>query len=187
MVRSGSLSVTHTSEIALPHLSPFRAFPPLVMTIAMSLVAAGADATPVCRWVDEAGRTQVASAVPDSYKAVAICTDSQKYEITPEQRRAAEHEAEDDKARARSEAARRPAPSASISPRAKAPAPPHVTKRPMEVVTEATSCTTWWRLYDESGECFGPFRTARGATKAEAFDVCNVVLSPESRCGPRSN
>lgn len=71
--------------------------------------------------------------------------------------------------------------------------PPHcpaiasITKRPAELVTETTSCPTWWRLYDESGECFGPYRTARGATKAEAFDVCNVVLSPEPKCGPRSN
>jgi hypothetical protein len=45
----------------------------------------------------------------------------------------------------------------------------------------------WWRIYDESVECFGPYRTTRGATKPEGFDRCNVVSSPEAKCGPRSN
>ena len=58
-------------------------------------------------------------------------------------------------------------------------------KRPAELVTDATDCETWWRLYDESTACFGPFRTTRGATKVEAFDVCNAVASPEPKCGPR--
>ena len=59
-------------------------------------------------------------------------------------------------------------------------------KRPAEVVTEATACSTWWRIHDESVECFGPYRTTRGAIKAEAFDTCNVVASPEPECGLRS-
>ena len=59
-------------------------------------------------------------------------------------------------------------------------------KRPAEVVTEATACSTWWRICDESVECFGPYRTTRGALKAEAFDTCNVVASPEPECGLRS-
>ncbi len=59
-------------------------------------------------------------------------------------------------------------------------------KRPAEVVTDATDCGAWWRLYDESIACFGPFRTTRGATKVEAFEVCNVIASPVPKCGPRS-
>ena len=57
-------------------------------------------------------------------------------------------------------------------------------KRPAEIVTGATDCPTWWRLYDESAECFGPYRTTRGATKAEAFDKCTPIPSPELKCGP---
>jgi hypothetical protein len=60
-------------------------------------------------------------------------------------------------------------------------------KRPTEVVTDATDCATWWRIYDASVECFGPYRTTRGATKVEAFDKCNVIASPEPKCGPRSH
>jgi hypothetical protein len=55
------------------------------------------------------------------------------------------------------------------------------------VVTDETDCPTWWRLYDDSIECFGPYRTTRGAIKVEGFDVCNVVQSPEPKCGPRGN
>lgn len=50
-----------------------------------------------------------------------------------------------------------------------------------------TDCATWWRIYDESVECFGLCRTTRGATKVEAFDQCNVISSPEPKCGPGRN
>jgi hypothetical protein len=58
-------------------------------------------------------------------------------------------------------------------------------KRPAEPVTDRTDCATRWRLYDESLACFGPFQTTRGAIKPEAYEVCNVIVSPESRCGRR--
>ncbi len=187
MVGYGSLPVTKLPEGIVQYRNSFPEIPSLAMVVTMLLVPAGAGAAPLCRWVDDSGRTQMAGTVPDPYKAAATCTDSQQYEISPEQRRAGEQRAEADKARARSEATRLPVPSASGKTRTATPPPPSLTKRPAEVVTDATSCSTWWRLYDESGECFGPYRTARGGTKAEAFAVCNVVLSPESRCGPRSN
>ena len=53
-------------------------------------------------------------------------------------------------------------------------------------MTEATDCAARWRIYDERIERFGPFPTTRGAPKAEGFKRCNVVLSPESECGPKS-
>ena len=31
------------------------------------------------------------------------------------------------------------------------------------------------------------YRTTRGAINVEGFDKCNVVASPEPKCGPRSN
>jgi hypothetical protein len=156
-------------------------------TISLSLLSAGVQATSLCRWVDESGRTQIAEVVPEKYRKVAVCTDSQKYELSAEQRRAAEQRVTDDKERARKAAANPPSDRASSAARPARAASQAGTKRPTEVVTADTDCTTWWRIYDESVECFGPYRTTRGATKPEGFDRCNVVASPEPKCGPRSN
>lgn len=51
-------------------------------------------------------------------------------------------------------------------------------------MTDDTDCETWRRLYRESEDCFGPYRTTRGGTKAEAFEKCNPIPSPELKCGP---
>ena len=156
---------------------------------ALSLLplSTGAGATSICRWVDERGRTQIAEVVPEKYKKAAICTDSRRYELSAEQRQAAERRAAEDKARARQAAAKPPGNDVSSASRpARAASYPGV-KRPTQVVTDATDCPTWWRIYDESVECFGPYRTTRGATKPEGFEKCNVVASPEPNCGPRIN
>ena len=153
--------------------------------LSMLLLSTCAGATSICRWVDERGRTQLAEVVPEKYKKVAICTDSRRYELSAEQRQAAERRVAEDKARARQAAAQPPANGASSAPRPASAASHPGAKRPTEVVTDATDCPTWWRIYDESVECFGPYRTTRGATKREGFDQCNVVASPEPKCGPR--
>ena len=159
----------------------------LLATISLSFLSASVQATSLCRWVDESGRTQIAEVVPETYKRVAVCTDSQTYELSPEQLRAAEKRVADDKAMAREAAAKPPSDLTSSAPRPARAASQAGAKRPTEVVTADTDCTTWWRIYDESVECFGPYRTTRGATKPEGFDRCNVVASPEPKCGPRSN
>ena len=155
--------------------------------VALLFLSASAGATSICRWVNESGRTQIAEVVPEKYRKVAICTDSEQYELSTEQRQAAEQRVAEDKARARQAAAKAPAVRASNAARPARAASQAGAKRPSEVVTDATDCPTWWRIYDESVECFGPYRTTRGATKAEGFDKCNVVASPEPKCGPRSN
>jgi hypothetical protein len=146
-------------------------------------------ATPLCRWVDDHGLTQFAQTVPERYKAVATCTDSARYDIPPAQLRAAQQRAEDERQRA-ARAASVAAPgsaasSASASARPAAAASAPAPKRPAQAMTERTDCATSWRLYDESLACFGAFQTVHGAIKAEAYDVCNVVASPEPRCGRR--
>ena len=153
--------------------------------LALMLLSTCAGATSIGRWVDERGRTQIAEVVPEKYKKVAICTDSQRYELSAEQRRAAERRVAEDKARARRAAAQPPANGAASAPRPARAVSQSGAKRPTEVVTDATDCPTWWRIYNESVECFGPYRTTRGATKPEGFDQCNVVASPEPKCGPR--
>jgi hypothetical protein len=153
----------------------------------LSLGAPALHATAICRWVDDTGRIQLAQTVPEKYRKHATCTDSRQYELTPEQRRAALQQAADDRARARAgeDAARAPL-SGEPAPVRPAPAASRpFAKRPATVPTEATDCPTRWRLYDESAECFGPFRTARGGIKPEAFEVCNEVPRPEAQCGPR--
>jgi hypothetical protein len=150
-------------------------------------VFTGAEARSICRWLDETGRTQIAEVVPQKYRKAAVCTESQHYELSPGQRQAAEQRLAEDEAKARRAATRPPADAASSARRSAGAASKPGAKRPTEVVTAATDCPTWWRLYDESVECFGPYRTTRGATKVEAFDKCNVIASPEPRCGPRSN
>jgi hypothetical protein len=62
-----------------------------------------------------------------------------------------------------------------------------VGKRPAQVPNDRTDCETWQRLYFESIECFGPYRTVRGGIKPEAFDRCNLVPEPRpDRCRLRS-
>jgi hypothetical protein len=165
------------------HRSPLRS---LQAAMVLALLCTGAGATSICRWVDQAGRTQFAEVVPEKYKHVATCTDSQRYELSAAQRQAAELRLAQEKARAREAAARPPPAGTAISPRAARAASGADVKRPIERVTDATDCPAWWRIYDESVECFGPYRTTRGATKPEAFDKCNVIPSPEPQCGPRS-
>ena len=155
--------------------------------LALVLLSTCAGATPICRWVDESGRTQIAEVVPEKYKKVASCTDSRRYELSAEQRQAAEQRLAEDQTKARQAAAAAPADRASGAARPAKAASQRGAKRPTEVVTDATDCPTWQRIYDESVECFGPYRTTRGATKPEGFDRCNVVASPEPKCGPRSN
>ena len=155
--------------------------------LVLMLLATCAEATSVCRWVDERGRSQIAEVVPEKYKKAAICTDSRRYELSAEQRQAAERPVAEDMARARQAAAKPPANGASSAQRPAKAASHSGANRPTEVVTDATDCPTWWRIYDESVECFGPYRTTRGATKPEGFDKCNVVASPEPKCGPRSH
>ena len=159
----------------------------VALALALELLSMDAGAMSICRWVNERGQTQIAEVVPEKYKKVAICTDSQKYELSPEQRQAAERRLAEDKARARTAAAQPLADRASSAPGPARAASRTGPKRPTEVVTDTTDCTSWWRIYDESAACFGPYRTTRGAIKVEGFEICNVVASPVPKCGPRIN
>lgn len=120
--------------------------------------------------------------VPEKYLKSAKRIDSSESAVSPERKRQAEEAADRTKALAdQGNQARQSAP-ASAPARAAAPAP--TTKRPAQSVTDDTDCDTWRRLYRESEDCFGPYRTTRGATKAEAFEKCNPIPSPELKCGP---
>jgi|SRR5450830_1935289 len=169
-------------------LTPLLTRMPVVLIgVALALLSPVAHSTSICRWVDDNGRTQMSDVVPDKYKNSSTCSDSQKYELSTEQKREAEQrEAEEQ----RHDTTGQPPQAASRPPGATGSAglpTAQDAKRPTEVITDETDCPTRWRIYDESVECFGPYRTTRGATKPEAFDKCIVIPSPEIMCGPRRN
>jgi hypothetical protein len=149
------------------------------------LFALSAQSAVIYRWVDEDGRTHVSDVVPEKYRKSATRIDSSRSEVSPEQRQQAERAAAGNKALAEDNAARRRSMQATKPPTSVPQ--PAATKRPIQGVTDSTDCETWRGLYRESMECFAPFRTTNGATKAEAFEKCNPIPSPELKCGPVSD
>lgn len=147
--------------------------------VVLGLVS-GVGATDIYRWVDENGRTHLSDVVPERYRDTAIRVDSRSPERTPEPQREARDRAAREASRLPPAVGRSPLPAEPATAPALAPA----VKRPAQTVTAKTDCATWWRLYRESQDCFGPFRLVGGVIKPEAFEHCNEIPSPESRCGP---
>jgi hypothetical protein len=181
---------THRSSVFWPLL--LHAQVALLFLFIAALLSASPSlwATSICHWVDASGRTQYSDQVPEAYQAKAICIDSARDALSPEQQQDALQRQADLRAaqeRSSAEADARLKGEAQALPRA-APASATgsnpVVKRPTQRITDSTDCTTRWLIYQESIDCFGPFRTTRGATKPEGFEVCNVIESPEVLCGP---
>ena len=145
------------------------------------LMATAAVASTVYRWVDEQGKVHYSDLVPERYRNTAKPVDAPPAEPTPEQQRAALERAQSEKAKALAPSVDRSSPTEGAQPASAASAPSR--KRPAQVPNDQTDCDTWQRLYMESIECFGPYRTVRGGVKPEAFEVCNVVREPPpTRC-----
>ena len=144
-------------------------------------------AADIYRWVDKDGRTHLSDAVPEEYKKSATRIDSRQFELSDGQRQEAEARAAHEKlqaaeaAEAAKVAARANADSVA-APLAPASGATAASGRP---ASDASDCATLQRLYKESLECFAPYRTAKGATKAEAFDKCPVAVDPTPQCGYR--
>jgi hypothetical protein len=154
------------------------------VAIAGGWLASAAVAATVYRWVDDQGRVHYSDVVPERYRSTARPVDAPAAEPTAEQRQDALERARSERERAAAPSIDRAGPAASAPPSSAASAPP--VRRPAQVPNDQTDCETWQRLYEESIECFGPFRTVRGGTKPEAFEVCNVVRAPPpDRCRMR--
>jgi hypothetical protein len=138
-------------------------------------------AADIYRWVDENGRTQFSDVVPEKYKKSAKRMDSRQYELNVEQRKEAEARAAQEKAQA-AEAAQSKA--RADTDKAANPASAAAQTKPRPAVDENTDCATLYRLYRESLDCFAPYITASGTTKAEAFAKCTPVADPSRKCGP---
>jgi len=137
-------------------------------------------AADVYRWVDENGKVHFSDVVPEKYRKSARKMASPQQAPTEEQRKEAEARAAQDKERAGQTENRKADANAKkdVSP----PAAPQ--SQPKPVIDENTDCATLHRLYRESLDCFAPYISAVGTTKAEAFDKCTPVPDPAPKCGP---
>lgn len=147
-------------------------------TLLMSSVA---GASTVYRWIDERGRVHYSDVVPDRYKRIAKPVNAGGAEPTAEQQREALERSQAERAKALLASTNRSASASSAAPASVASAPS--AKRPAQVPNDRTDCVTWQRLYEESAECFGPYRTVGGGIRPGAFEVCNEVPEPPpTRC-----
>jgi len=144
------------------------------------LVSVSMAAT-VYRWQDDQGTVHYSDVVPEKYRGTARPVDATPSPLTDAQQREALARAQLDKSKLSVDRREQTSPPARAQPSSGASRAG--VKRPSQVPNEQTDCETWQRLYRESLDCFGPYRTVRGATKPEAFEVCNVVAEPPStRC-----
>lgn len=157
---------------------------PLFALLTASIMSlAPLHAADIYRWVDENGRTQFSDVVPEKYRKSARKVDSRQNEPSVEQRKEAEARADQDKLRVE-EAAQRKA-RADADAAAKSAADAAAAKNsPQPVPDKGTDCATLHRLYKESLDCFAPYISATGNTKAEAFQKCTSVPDPSPKCGP---
>lgn len=179
--------VLHEAAGLAPSSDWLRRFAVIGAVCLLTSASADGAGAAVYRWVDDQGKVHYAEVVPQQYLGAARRVDAAANEPSAEQRRDALARARQQKSQAAAMAAERhgsPASAANAPSAASAAAASQAAgKRPAQTPDDQTDCKTWQRLYKESIECFGPFRTVRGATKPEAFEVCNVVAEPPaSRC-----
>lgn len=141
---------------------------------------AHADDT-VYRWVDDTGHIHYGDRVPEAYRAKAQALPAAPEPSAQDQQAAQQRAA---RAEAHAQSAAASAAEAARSARAQgwAASPLPITKRPSHVPDEHTDCDSWLMLYWESENCFGPYHTAKGGLKAEAYMHCNEVPAPPLRC-----
>jgi hypothetical protein len=153
-----------------------------LLTIVLSVLAPVSSAE-IYRWTDDQGRTHYSEVVPEKYRKTAKPVSPPAPAPTPDQMREAQERSAREKARAAAIESSERKPQPGLPPAATASG--SLKKRPEQVPDERTDCETWARLYKESIDCFGPFRTARGATREEAFNYCTPVDEPPTRCRKR--
>ena len=154
-----------------------------IAALGLLLLAASQEAlaSTIYRWVDDKGQVHYSENVPERFRAIAKPVGKPAADPSAEEQRKALERARKEKAKAATIVHDQVQPPASAAATSSAPG-----KRPRQVPNDQTDCETWQRLYQESIDCFGPYRTVRGATKPEAFDVCNVVPEPPpTRCRQR--
>ena len=133
----------------------------VVVLLAVGLVTVAAGAAEVFKWTDENGKVHYGESVPERYQRKATRIDTESSRPTDAQREQAASRAARDKAKAQSGVRD-----------ASEPARP-------EASSADTGCEAQKQRYQESQECFAPFRTANGGLKADAFEHCVEVAEPQ--------
>lgn len=154
----------------------------LVAACLLFCFAVTAEAAVIYRWVDKQGRTHFGDVVPAEYRGAARALDDHAPTPTPEEQGRAIDRATRDKERAAAAPPASPARVAASAPASRSSSSV-TSRRPLYAPTDKTDCDTWRLLYAESLDCFAPYRTARGATKAEAYEHCTPVSEPPVSCG----
>lgn len=133
----------------------------------------------IYRWIDEKGQTQYSDSVPKPYRQKAEPIDLKGAELSDVEREKAEARLATERATA--EALMREREVRSLKERATSKE-----SRPVSRPSPSTfslgdkkrQCEDEWRKYYESLACFGPYRTANGGIKTEAFQHCVEVKQP---------
>jgi hypothetical protein len=159
------------------HITPMLQVIALLLSTAQSSV----EAATIYRWTDDQGKTHYSEIVPEKYQKTAKALSPDTSSPTAEQQREAQERLAREKIRAAETERTSSKPGSQPVPASSTP----ITRRPTQVPDERTDCETWARLYKESLDCFGPYRTARGATREEAFTHCTPVDEPPTRCRQR--
>jgi biotin carboxyl carrier protein len=173
------------------HRVSFKTSLRAIAAMALMPAASLCWATDIYRWVDEQGRTHMADAVPERYKASATKINSKRFEVSQSEHLAALERIAKERERLAAEQARVEAEAAErarseAAQRSAAPAPSSAASRAASRSGKLSSaeCASLWREYFKSQECFAPYRLSGGGIKAEAFDNCTQVVSPAQQCGP---
>lgn len=133
------------------------------------LAAIGAaHAGEIYKWTDENGKVHFSDVKPASPKDQAQPVEMKVHRPSEPERREAQARADREKSLLKGPE-KEPAPAAAGSLATKPVAP------------DDSSCEAQWRKYNESSACFESFRQANGSVRAEAYQKCAEVKTPE-RC-----
>ena len=146
-----------------------------VLLLAQAGVAGPSAMDDVVRWVDEKGRTHYGNVVPKEYEGVTRPVRG-GIEVTPEQRRQAELQAERERAALAEREAQLSGNRGLAQPAARVPASG---ARPVAAgLSPAAACEGDWRAYRASEACFARYKVVGGGLKSEAFQACRQLARP---------
>jgi hypothetical protein len=142
-----------------------------------TLVAQAGD---IYTWKDDTGRVQMSDVVPEKYKRTATRMDTRRFELTPEQRTAAQAQAAALKTQANSEET---GPKQAVRKRAAASSA--VKSAPEKPTVDPSDCAAWRRAFVASRDCYAGYPAVSGGRRSGALEACGPdIPNPDPKCGP---
>lgn len=137
-----------------------------VFLISFSMMTYGAG---IYKWIDESGTVHYGDTVPDKYKASATEEPELIDTLTgPERAEAIRGREKAREIMERDPLTEEPASDTSSE----------TTVLDTDEDSRKAACQQQWQKYNESLECFAPYRNALGGVKAEAYNYCVEVTKP---------